>query len=228
MCVIKLIDIEKYYKTGNVKALRGISLTITEGEYVYIKGPSGSGKSTLLHILGLLDVPTKGRYFFDGLDTKSLSKKQKSRLMRRHIGFVFQNFYLFPYLNVFKNVELPLSLIGMHPKDRKERTEYILNKVGLYEKRYRMPNELSGGETQRIAIARAVVKSPKLILADEPTGNLDSKTGIKITELLESFNKEGKTLVIITHNPTLAQRGERIISLLDGKIVKDTKNHKEI
>lgn len=223
MYIMNLINITKDYPLGyeKVHALRGIDLKIKKGDYVYITGFSGSGKSTLLHIMGFLDTPTSGKYLFYEEDTTNFSERKKALIRKQKIGFVFQNFYLFPYFNIFQNVEIALKILRKYSKkERKEMVEAVLEAVGLYEKRNRRPDELSGGERQRVAIARAVVKNPDVILADEPTGNLDSVTGMKIIELLEKFWQSGHTLVIVTHSDTIAKRGNYEVRLRDGKIIE--------
>jgi putative ABC transport system ATP-binding protein len=220
--MIKLSNIKKEYKLGNknVVALKNINLNIKRGEYVYIIGPSGAGKSTLIHIIGLLDNPTKGEYYLDGKNVSKLHDRIKSKLRRDKIGFVFQNFYLFPYFDIYKNVEIPLILKGINKSERKLKVELALSKVGLIHRINHRPNELSGGEIQRVCIARALVNDPEILLADEPTGNLDTKTGNKIIEIFEKLNEEGKTLIIVTHNLKLAERGKQIIEMRDGEIIK--------
>ncbi len=217
---IKASDIKKIYKMGKeeVAALRGVSLEINEGEYIAITGPSGSGKSTLLHIVGCLDVPSDGKYNFKGKETNKLSDKELSRLRNKDIGFVFQFFYLLPRENVLHNVELPLFYRNIAQKEREDMAISALEKVDMEHRIKHIPSELSGGERQRVAIARALVGEPDLILADEPTGNLDTKTGAEIVSLFEKLNEEGKTVIIITHEYSIAERADRVLTLIDGKI----------
>jgi putative ABC transport system ATP-binding protein len=215
--VIHLESIEKTYGTGatRVKALDGLDLRIERGEFIAVCGPSGSGKSTLLHILGLLDRPTAGRYLLDGKDVTRLRDRELSLLRNRRIGFVFQGFHLLPRLSALQNVMLPLLYAGR--SDAKAAAREALARVGLADRVSHLPGELSGGEEQRVAIARAIVKEPEIILADEPTGNLDSRTGAQIMELLTSIRERGVTLVIITHDRTVAERAGRIVRMQDGK-----------
>ena len=201
-----------------VHALRGISLRIARGECAAIWGPSGSGKSTLLHVLGLLDSPTGGRYLLDGRDVTQLGDRRAAYLRNRAIGFVFQNFHLLPRLTALENVRLPLLYAGA--RDARARAAGALERVGLAERARHRPGELSGGEAQRVAIARALVKDPELILADEPTGNLDSSTGEHILELLGEINGRGVTMVIVTHDERVAQRTTRVIQVRDGTLVQ--------
>jgi putative ABC transport system ATP-binding protein len=224
--VIPLIHLEavtKVYPLGKtrVPALRGIDLSIATGEYVAIMGPSGSGKSTLMNILGCLDVPTDGRYRLRGHDVGSLSDNELSRLRNREIGFVFQTFNLLPRANAVQNVSLPLVYAGVGSGERTRRAEEALRVVGLAERARHRPSELSGGERQRVAIARALVVEPSLILADEPTGNLDSATGREIMEALERAGGEGRTIILVTHEEEIADRARRILRLRDGRLVSD-------
>lgn len=219
----KAIDIYKKYSLGkhDVEALRGVSLSIAENEYLSIMGPSGSGKSTLMHILGCLDTPTSGEYYFAGRPVSQYNDSELARLRNQSIGFVFQNFNLLPRLSALENVCLPLVYAGVNKKARIERGKEILVKVGLIERMGHRPNELSGGECQRVAIARALINIPKILFADEPTGNLDTKTGKEILELFNSLHSEGNTIVIVTHDPSVASYARRIIKLIDGRIVDD-------
>lgn len=218
--MIKLLNLYKTYKMGEqvIYALNNVNLDIEKGSYISIMGPSGSGKSTLLHILGLLDTPTSGEYFLDGKSTKKLKDEERSILRRSHIGFVFQFFYLLPRLNALQNVELPLLISGISAKERIEKAEYYLSKVGLIQRKKHKPEELSGGERQRVAIARACVMEPSLILADEPSGNLDRNSAFEIIDLLESLNKEGKTLIIVTHDYDIGKRAKIRLKIKDGII----------
>ncbi len=218
--MIKLKGIKKIFGSGDTRfyALRGIDLEIRQGEYISLVGPSGSGKSTLMYIIGLLDKPTEGEVFVAGKNTVSMSDEQVSRLRNRFIGFVFQQFNLIPRLTVFENVILPYIYSRKADSAIKARAESILKDLGIYEKRHNYPNQLSGGQQQRTAIARALIMEPDMILADEPTGNLDSKTGREIIEILESLNKKGKTLAVVTHDPSIAKRARRKIKVRDGRI----------
>ncbi len=219
--VIALSGITKSYQTGEetFQALAGVDLTVEPGEFVAIMGPSGSGKSTLLSIIGCLDNPTSGRYQLDGHDVAGLSEDQLSRIRNQKIGFVFQAFHLLPRLSVAENVETPLLYAGLAARERKDRVARALAQVGLSEKADREPNQLSGGQRQRVAIARALVTRPSLILADEPTGNLDSKTGKEVLSLIQELHRGGSTIVLVTHDPTVAAIAERTIEVRDGRIV---------
>lgn len=215
--MIKLLDVTKTYLLGTgVQALRNATLTISRNEYVGILGPSGSGKSTLLYMLGLLDTPTQGRVLFEGQDTAQLSDTELSALRGRSIGFVFQSYHLVSHLSVRENVELPLYYQGLDPWERHDRAKVQIDKVNLSNRASHLPAELSGGERQRVAIARALVTDPKLILADEPTGNLDSKSGADILAIFEELHAQGKTVVMITHDLTIARRFPRIVRISDG------------
>jgi putative ABC transport system ATP-binding protein len=221
--VIQLSGIERTYLVGGnaVRALREVNLTIASGEYVSIMGPSGSGKSTLLHILGCLDQPTAGSYRFGSEETAHLSEVELSRLRRDQIGFIFQFFHLVPRLTAAANVELPMVFAGVDPAQRQDRVRRALEGVGLMPRATHRPDQLSGGEQQRVAIARAVVMGPALLLADEPTGNLDSASGREIVGLIESMNQRGLTLIVVTHDPQLGARARRQIRLSDGQVVSD-------
>ncbi len=221
--LIRLENVWKIYKQDGVKttALRNVSLSIFEKEFVSILGPSGSGKSTLLHIMGLLDTPEKGRVFFDGIDTSKFSEDKLAEIRRKRIGFVFQFFYLFPTLTAIENVMLPMIFAGVPRKKREERAFKLLKLVGLEKRATHLPNELSGGERQRVAIARALANNPRIIFADEPTGNLDSKSGKKIMKILHSLNKKGITIVMVTHDPQIAKQTKRKIFIKDGRIVRE-------
>jgi putative ABC transport system ATP-binding protein len=218
--MIELDRVSRTYLMGHqpVHALREASLSIASGDYLSLMGPSGSGKSTLLHILGLLDRPTEGEYRFEGRSTQDLSDGERSLLRRYKVGFVFQFFHLLPRLDALGNVELPMMLAGVAKADRRERAMEVLDKVGLAARAAHKPEELSGGERQRVAIARAIVMHPTMVLADEPTGNLDRASAAEIIHLLESLNAEGLTLVMVTHDPELGKRAGRTLRLLDGRI----------
>ncbi len=222
MYVIECEKVSKVYDLGKVKvnALKNVSLKIKNKEFLSIMGPSGSGKSTLLHLIGCLDKPTSGTIKIDGKDVSKLNENELASIRRNKIGFVFQFFYLVPRLTALENVELPMIFANVNKKERKKRALELLKEVGLEKRANHKPNELSGGERQRVAIARALVNNPKIILADEPTGNLDSKTGKEIMELLRRLNKEGKTIVVVTHDKNIAKYGNRTIYIKDGKIVK--------
>ncbi len=221
--MIRLDSIHRTYIVGGspVRALRGVSLHIEPGEYVSIMGPSGSGKSTMLHLLGCLDRPTSGSYRFAGEETATMTEDQLSRLRRHQIGFVFQFFHLVPRLTAAGNVELPMVFAGVPPEERRQRVHNSLEVVGLSPRATHRPDQLSGGEQQRVAIARAVVMSPALLLADEPTGNLDSRSGREIVNLIEGMNRAGQTLIVVTHDPRIGERAKRQIRLADGEIVSD-------
>ena len=205
-------------------ALNDVSVSIKEGEFVSIMGSSGSGKSTLMNIIGCLDVPTKGNYFFRDNDIANYNSNNLAELRNKDIGFVFQNFNLLPRLNALENVVLPLLYSGKNLKERNRLALQALKDVGLEERIYHRPNQLSGGQQQRVSIARAIAGSPKLILADEPTGALDSKTGFEIMKILNDLNSQGITIVLVTHEDDIAKYGSRIIKMKDGKIIEDIKN----
>jgi putative ABC transport system ATP-binding protein len=219
--MIELQGIKKIYLMGtqSLEALRGVSLKIGKGEFISIMGPSGSGKSTLMNIIGCLDTPTAGEYVLDGDKVAGLSFDRLAAVRNRKIGFVFQNFNLLPYATAWENVELPLLFDGKSAKKRKERVIELLNAVGLYDWRSHRPSELSGGQQQRIALARALANDPPILLADEPTGNLDSKSGEEIMDVLTELWKEGRTIVMVTHNDHISARSQRIIRLFDGQVI---------
>jgi putative ABC transport system ATP-binding protein len=217
MAVLECKNVWKIYGSGENKviALRDINLSVEEGEFLIIMGPSGSGKSTLLHIIGCLDTPTKGKVYIEG---KEVSKMDLVKVRRKYIGFVFQQFNLIPNLNVYENVELPLIFSGVPKEKREKKVIEILERLGLSNRIYHYPNQLSGGQKQRVAIARALINNPKYILADEPTGNLDSKTGKEVMELFKELNEEGRTIILVTHDPNVAKYGSRIVYIKDGKL----------
>jgi putative ABC transport system ATP-binding protein len=218
--MIKLKNIEKYYSTGPLKAyvLRDISFDVDEGEFISIMGPSGSGKSTILHILGMLDVPTAGEYFFFDEPVHKMKEKKLSELHKAYIGFVFQQYHLIDELTVFENLETPLLYQKIKGEERKGRIAEVLDKFNIVAKKDLFPNQLSGGQQQLVAIARAIIAQPKLILADEPTGNLQSEQGKEIMEILKKLNNEGTTIIQVTHSDEFAKYGSRIINLKDGWI----------
>jgi len=222
--MIELQGVSRIFNVGGqeVRAMDHISLTITAGEYVSIMGPSGSGKSTLLNTLGLLDTPDSGHYLLEGQDVTSLSDAQLAAVRSRKIGFIFQFFHLIPRLSAQQNIELPLLLAGVSRKERVERSLPLLQAFGLSDRRHHRPDELSGGQRQRVAIARAVINRPAVLLADEPTGNLDRHSSGDIIELLEQLNKDGLTLVIVTHDPEVGERAHRRIRVVDGAIDQDS------
>lgn len=225
--IIKLENIRRYFKVGGeeVHALRGVSFTIYEGEFVTIMGTSGSGKSTLLNILGCLDTPTSGEYYLDGVSVRTMGKNDRAKLRNRKLGFVFQNYNLLPKTTALENVELPLLYnSNVSARERHERASVALDHVGLQERKYHKSNQMSGGQQQRVAIARALVNDPVLILADEATGNLDTRTSFSILILFQQLFKKGRTIIFVTHNPELSQFSSRNIVLRDGKIVSDERN----
>ena len=221
--MIQLDNIKKVFQTEEVEtwALRNISLQVKEGEFVAIMGPSGCGKSTLLNIIGLLNNPTSGSYLLDGKDVSTLKESERTLIRRGMIGFVFQSFNLIDELNVYENIELPLLYMGIPATERKRRAETAMERMAIMHRSKHFPQQLSGGQQQRVAIARAVVSNPKLILADEPTGNLDSKNGKEVMELLNELNKEGTTIVMVTHSQHDAGFAGRIINLFDGQVVTE-------
>ncbi len=221
--MIELRGIDRTFEVGDqpVHALRHIDLDIPAGTYVSVMGPSGSGKTTLLNILGLLDRPDRGEYRFDGAETTRLDEEQRARLRREQIGFVFQAFHLIPRLSAAENVALPLVLAGVAPRERRERVAEILAAVGLSDRAHHRPDQLSGGQRQRVAIARATIMRPRLLMADEPTGNLDRASGQEVMGTLERLNQEGLTLVVVTHDLELGARALRRIRMVDGAIVAD-------
>jgi putative ABC transport system ATP-binding protein len=221
--MIKIINLEKNYRTEEVEtvALNKLNLEVKEGEFVAIMGPSGCGKSTLLNIIGFLDDPDNGRYIFNGFDASKLSENKMADLRKMNIGFVFQSFNLIDELTVYENVELPLIYLGVKSAERRTRVEKVLDKMQIMHRRNHFPQQLSGGQQQRVAVARAVVNNPKLILADEPTGNLDSNNGNEVMQLLSDLNEMGTTVVMVTHNEHDARYSRRIVRMLDGQVVTE-------
>ena len=224
--MIRLSEIERTFTVGGetVHALSNVNFTVRKGEYVAIMGPSGSGKSTLLNIIGLLDRPDKGAYTLEGLDTTELTDNQQASVRRNKIGFVFQFFHLIPRLNASENVELPMILAGVEPVERKSRVLEALSSLGLRDRAKHRPDQLSGGQRQRVAIARATIMQPDVILADEPTGNLDRTSGIEVIQILENLHDKGITLMMVTHDPDLGKRASRKVRLVDGRISADSGN----
>ena len=224
--MIKVKDLSKIFRTEEIEttALNNVSFEINDGEFVAIMGPSGCGKSTLLNILGLLDNPSGGSYLLLGNEVANLKEKGRTKFRKGNIGFVFQSFNLIDELNVYENVELPLRYLNISAGERKQKVNEILKRMGISHRAKHFPQQLSGGQQQRVAIARAVVSSPKLILADEPTGNLDSKNGKEVMDLLNELNQEGTTIVMVTHSQKDAAVAQRVINLFDGEIVGDVKN----
>ena len=218
--VIELENVTRLYRMGDesVYALRDVSLFVAEGSFTSIMGPSGSGKSTIMSIIGCLDVPTSGRVLIDGEDTSGMNEDQLAYVRNRKIGFVFQHFSLLPKLSALENVEVPLLYAGVNPRERRKRAEAMLERVGLSDRMKHRPSELSGGQKQRVAIARALVNNPSILLADEPTGALDSVTGHEVMELFHALHEEGHTIVFVTHDRSLASECERIIPIKDGRI----------
>jgi len=221
MSLLKLVNVSKTYLPDShaVEALKKTSLEIKKGDFIAIMGPSGSGKSTLMHLIGCLDIPTSGKVIFEGKDVSSLSEAELARIRNQKIGFVFQTFNLIPRVTTLANVELPLIYAGVNKQERLKRVKEVINKVGLEERLGHFPNQLSGGEQQRVAIARALVNKPTIILADEPTGNLDSKTGREIIDLFTKLNREGNTFVMVTHDQEIAKSANNIIKIKDGEII---------
>ena len=222
--MITLQNIKKVFRTEEIDtwALREVSLEVKKGEFVSIMGPSGCGKTTLLNIMGLLDTPTEGHYLLDGKDVGKLSERERTNIRKGVIGFVFQSFNLIDELNVFENVELPLLYMGVSARERKRRVEEILDRMAMSHRRKHFPCQLSGGQQQRVAVARAVVAKPRIILADEPTGNLDSKNSKEVMDLLCQLHQQGTTIVMVTHSQHNASFADRIINLFDGQIVEQT------
>jgi putative ABC transport system ATP-binding protein len=225
MIMLEMRDLIKVYQIGDieVRALNGVSLTVEEGEMVAIMGPSGSGKSTMMNIIGCLDQPSNGSYKISGREVANIGEREQARLRNQEIGFVFQSFNLLPKLTALQNVELPLIYAGVNPKERYEIARSALVKIGLENRLHHKPKELSGGQQQRVAIARALVNKPRLILADEPTGNLDSHSSVEIMAIFQELNRQGITVVLVTHENDIAAYTQRIVRFLDGKIVLDQK-----
>lgn len=221
--MIKITNLEKYYRTEEVQtiALNKLSFEVKEGEFVAVMGPSGCGKSTLLNIIGLLDDPDGGSFIFNGIEVAGFNERKRANLRKHNIGFVFQSFNLIDELTVFENVELPLIYTGVKPADRKARVHEVLEKMQIMHRRKHFPQQLSGGQQQRVAVARAVVNNPKLILADEPTGNLDSSNGNEVMDLLTELNEAGTTIIMVTHSEHDAKFSHRIIRMLDGEKVTE-------
>ena len=221
--MIKITDLEKFYRTDEVQtiAINKLSFEVKEGEFVSVMGPSGCGKSTLLNILGLLDDPDGGSYIFNGIEVAGFNERKRANLRKHNIGFVFQSFNLIDELSVFENVELPLIYTGVKPAEHKERVHEVLEKMQIMHRRKHFPQQLSGGQQQRVAVARAVVNNPKLILADEPTGNLDSSNGNEVMDLLTELNAAGTTIIMVTHSEHDAKYSHRIIRMLDGQKVTE-------
>jgi len=225
--MIQLDHIERVFQVGdqNVHALHDIELKIERGEYLSIMGPSGSGKSTLLNIIGLLDRPSEGQFFLDNKDVTLLTENEQAQIRREKIGFIFQFFHLVPRLTAAENVELPLVLAGMMPNERKQKVVKVLQAMGISDRMHHRPEQLSGGQRQRVAIARATIMQPTVLLADEPTGNLDRASGKEVVDILERLVDKGLTLIIVTHDPELGERAQRKINMVDGSIVSDTLKH---
>ncbi|MDR7855103.1 ABC transporter ATP-binding protein [Tissierella sp.] len=225
--ILKMTDLVKIYYLGGEEliALDKVNLTVNKGEFVSVLGPSGSGKSTLMNIIGCLDTPTSGSYTLAGEKVANLSQKELARIRNREIGFIFQSFQLLPRMSALQNVELPLVYAGVPAKERRRRSIAILDRVGLGDKLPNLPTQLSGGQQQRVAIARSVVTEPSILLADEPTGALDQKTGVQIMELFQELNHEGRTIVMITHDKNIATHGNRIVNIVDGKMFEGGGDH---
>jgi len=228
--IIQITDLSKIYKTGDIEtaALSHINLSIQKGEFVAIMGPSGSGKSTLMHILGALDLPTEGKYFLDGQNVEKLSEDELSEIRNRKIGFIFQAYNLLPRTSAIDNVILPMTYAGVPEQEQLEKAKKFLELVGLSNRMYHTSNQLSGGQQQRVAIARSLVMDPAILLADEPTGNIASAQADEVMSIFQHLNDKGHTIVMITHEPDIAQYAQRIIYIKDGKIIDDKKNLKQV
>lgn len=224
--LIEVQGITKIYAIGDIQvaALNGVDLAINKGEYVALMGPSGSGKSTLMNVLGCLDTPSGGTYFLNGKRVSERTESELARIRNKEIGFIFQSYNLLPRQTALENVQLPLIYAGIRKSERVKLAEQVLAQVGLTERMHHKPNELSGGQRQRVAIARALINNPSIILADEPTGNLDTKTSVEIMELLEEIHKNGNTIILVTHEEDIAQRAKRVVRLRDGKVESDSLN----
>ena len=224
--MIRLEKLSREFQVGNqvVHALDEVDLVINENEYVSIMGVSGSGKSTLLNILGLLDTPTSGDYILSGINTSKMDDDEMAGIRSTKIGFVFQSFHLIPRLTAFENIEMPMILSGIHPKERSNMVNFALERVGLTDRSDHRPEQLSGGQRQRVAIARSIVMEPDVLLADEPTGNLDSTSGKEVVKLIEELNLSGLTLIVVTHDMEMGERSNRLIRLKDGKVITDQSN----
>jgi putative ABC transport system ATP-binding protein len=222
--MIEVRGVNKTFVLGDseVHALNDINLSVQAGEYISVMGSSGSGKSTLLNMLGLLDRPDNGQYSLNGIDTMTLDESERARVRREEIGFVFQSYHLIARLTARENIEMPLVLSGVAPRERTAKVDDILKRLGIFQRAHHLPNQLSGGERQRVAIGRSIIMSPGILLADEPTGNLDSKSGGEVTEILEDLNREGLTLLVVTHDPDMGARATRKIRMGDGSIISDT------
>lgn len=225
--ILKMKDISKIYEMGSEKviALDKVNLSIKEGEFVSVLGPSGSGKSTLMNIIGCLDIPSSGEYILSGQKVAGLNEKELARIRNKEIGFIFQSFQLLPKLTAAQNVELPLIYAGVNQSERKKISQEILTKVGLADKTNNLPTQLSGGQQQRVAIARAISTEPSILLADEPTGALDQETGIKILDLFKELNEEGRTIIMITHDKSIAKYGNKILNIVDGSLSRSGDNN---
>ena len=223
----EMTDIQKFYQMGDERmhVLKNINLSLRQDEYLSILGPSGSGKSTLMNIIGCLDVPTSGRYLLRGREVEGMTETELAQLRSSEIGFIFQNSQLLPRLTAQKNVELPLIYVGIAPRERRRRAEQMLDRVGLSDRRNHYPNQLSGGQQQRVAIARALVGNPSLLLADEPTGALDQKTGRQVMALFQELSAEGRTIIMITHDTNIASYAKRIVHIIDGELTEGGGTH---